>query len=172
LTSDFVLNFEQCFNIVISEPQDLAVLTSISRETKRVTLDLSGGNKYNIVLNGNLISTYENNIDLSLNSGLNIIKVTTNSECQGVFEETIFISEDILFSPNPADESSKLWVGGSDDNINMTLFDISGRVIWTKDDKVPYNRSVNVPFSNMKSGVYILQVDSKTINKSIKIIRK
>ena len=172
LTSDFVSNFEQCFNIVVSEPQDLAVLSSISRETKSVTLDLSGGTKYNIVLNGNLISTYDNNIDLSLKSGINIIKVTTNSECQGIFEETIFISEDILFSPNPADESSKLWVGGSDDNVNMTLFDISGRVIWTKDDKVPYNRSVNVPFSNMKSGVYILQVDSKTINKSIKIIRK
>jgi hypothetical protein len=54
----------------------------------------------------------------------------------------------------------------------MTLFDISGRVIWTKDDKVPYTRSVSVPFSNMKSGVYILQVDSKTVNKSIKVIRE
>jgi hypothetical protein len=98
--------------------------------------------------------------------------VTTNLECQGVYEETIFISEDILFSPNPADESSKLWVGGSDENINMTLFDISGRVIWTKDDKVPFNRSISVPFSNIKSGVYILQVDSKTVNKSIKVIRE
>jgi hypothetical protein len=109
---------------------------------------------------------------LSLKSGFNSIKVTTDLECQGVFEETIFISEDVLFSPNPANESSKLWVGGNDNNINMTLFDISGRIIWIKDNEVPFNRSVSVPFSNLKSGVYILQIESKTVNKSVKIIRE
>ncbi|MDB4113630.1 T9SS type A sorting domain-containing protein [Flavobacteriaceae bacterium] len=172
ITNELFPNFIQCFNINIEEPVDLSVLTSINRENRQVLLNLRGSDSYNIILNGDLIKTSKNNIDLSLKAGFNTIKVTTNLECQGIFEESIFISEDILFSPNPADDSSKLWVGGNDDNINMTLFDISGRVIWTKDDKVPYNRSVSVPFSNMKSGVYILQVDSKTVNKSIKVIRE
>jgi len=172
LTNTLFPDFKQCFNITIEEPVDLSVLTSINREDRQVLLNLRGSDSYNIILNGDLIKTSRNNIDLSLKAGFNTIKVTTNLECQGIFEETIFISEDILFSPNPADDSSKLWVGGNDDNINMTLFDISGRVIWTKDDKVPYNRSVSVPFSNIKSGVYILQVDSKTVNKSIKVIRE
>ncbi|MDB4093754.1 T9SS type A sorting domain-containing protein, partial [Flavobacteriaceae bacterium] len=172
LTNDGFPNYKQCYNLNIEEPVDLSVLTSINRENRQVLLNLRGSDSYNIILNGELIKTSRNNIDLSLKAGFNTIKVTTNLECQGVFEESIFISEDILFSPNPADDSSKLWVGGNDDNINMTLFDISGRVIWTKDDKVPYNRSVSVPFSNMKSGVYILQVDSKTVNKSIKVIRE
>ena len=170
LTNDSFTSYKQCYNLNIEEPVDLSVLTSINRENRQVLLNLRGSDSYNIILNGELIKTSRNNIDLSLKAGFNTIKVTTNLECQGVFEESIFISEDILFSPNPADDSSKLWVGGNDDNINMTLFDISGRVIWTKDDKVPYNRSVSVPFSNMKSGVYILQVDSKTVNKSIKVI--
>ena len=172
LTSDFVSNFKQCFNVVIGEPQDLAVLSSISRENKSISLDLSGGTKYNIILNGNLITTYDNNIDLSLSPGINTIKVTANKECQGIFEETIFISEDILLSPNPANASSKLWVGGFDENVNITLFDITGRVIWTRNDKVPYSRSLNVPFSDVKSGMYILKVDSETIKKSIKVIRE
>ena len=172
LTNTLFPDFKQCFNITIEEPVDLSVLTSINREDRQVVLNLRGSDSYNITLNGDLIKTSSNSIDLSLKAGFNTIKVTTNLKCQGIFEETIFISEDILFSPNPADDSSKLWVGGNDDNINMTLFDISGRVIWTKDDKVPYNRSVSVPFSNMKSGVYILQVDSKTVNKSIKVIRE
>ncbi|MBT3561497.1 MAG: T9SS type A sorting domain-containing protein, partial [Flavobacteriaceae bacterium] len=172
LTNPLFPDFKQCFNINIEEPVDLSVLTSINREDRQVLLNLRGSDSYNIILNGDLIKTSRNNIDLSLKAGFNTIKVTTNLECQGIFEETIFISEDILFSPNPADDSSKLWVGGNDDNINMTLFDISGRIIWTKDDKVPYNRSVSVPFSNIKSGVYILQVDSKTVNKSIKVIRE
>ena len=125
-----------------------------------------------MVLNGNLITTYDNNIDLSLSPGINVIKVTTELECQGIYEEIIFISENILLSPNPANESSKLWVGGNDENINMTLFDITGRVIWTRNDKVPYSRSLNVPFSEVKSGLYILKVDSETIKKSIKVIRE
>jgi hypothetical protein len=172
LTTESFPNLNQCFDANIEQPQDLAVLTSISRENRRASLDLSGGTKYNIILNGNLITTYDNYIDLSLSSGINTIKVTTNLECQGVFEETIFISEDILLSPNPANASSKLWVGGFDENVNITLFDITGRIIWTRNDKVPYSRSLNVPFSNVKSGLYILKVDSETIKKSIKVIKE
>ena len=172
LTTTAFPNMKQCFDANVEQPQDLAVLSGVSRENRRVSLDMSGGTKYNILLNGNLITTYDDNIDLSLSPGINTIRVTANKECQGVYEEIIFISEDILLSPNPANASSKLWVGGFDDNVNLTLFDITGRVIWTRNDKVPYSRSVNVPFNNVKSGLYILKVDSKTIKKSIKVIRE
>ena len=63
-------------------------------------------------------------------------------------------------------------MGGSDDNVNITLFDITGRVIWTRNDQVPYSRSLSVPFNNIKSGLYILKVDSETIKKSIKVIKE
>jgi hypothetical protein len=172
LTSSSFSTLNQCFNANINEPADLSVVSDIDRDKKNITLDLGGGTKYNIILNGNLITTYDDNINLSLSTGINTIKVTANKECQGIFEETIFISEDILLSPNPANAASKLWVGGSDENINMTLFDITGRVIWTRNDKVPYSRSLNVPFSGVKAGMYILKVDSKTIKKSIKVIRE
>ncbi|MBT5012380.1 MAG: T9SS type A sorting domain-containing protein, partial [Flavobacteriaceae bacterium] len=143
-----------------------------NRENRQASLNLAGGTKYNILLNGNLITTYDNKIDLSLSPGINTIKVTTNLECQGVYEEIVFVSEDILLSPNPANSSSKLWVGGNDKDINITLFDITGRVIWTKNDQVPYSRSIDVSFSSIKSGLYILNVNSETINKTIKVIRK
>jgi hypothetical protein len=172
LTTDEFPNLKQCFDANVEEPRDLSVLSSVNRDDRNITLDLGGGTKYNIILNGNLITTYDDNINLSLTTGINTIKVTANKECQGIFEETIFISEDILLSPNPANAASKLWVGGSDENINMTLFDITGRVIWTRNDKVPYSRSLNVPFSDVKAGMYILKVDSETIKKSIKVIRE
>ena len=172
LTTDEFPNLKQCFDANVKEPRDLSVLSSVNRDDRNITLDLGGGTKYNIILNGNLITTYDDNINLSLTTGINTIKVTANKECQGIFEETIFISEDILLSPNPANAASKLWVGGSDENINMTLFDITGRVIWTRNDKVPYSRSLNVPFSDVKAGMYILKVDSETIKKSIKVIRE
>ena len=172
MTTEAFPNLQQCFNANITEPADITVISNVNRDKESVALDLNGGTKYNVVLNGNLITTYDNNIDLSLSPGINVIKVTTELECQGIYEEIIFISENILLSPNPANESSKLWVGGNDENINMTLFDITGRVIWTRNDKVPYSRSLNVPFSEVKSGLYILKVDSETIKKSIKVIRE
>ena len=172
LTSDSFSTLNQCYNGTVNEPEKLSVLSEINRGDKLASLNLSGGTKYKIILNGNLITTYDNTIDLSLSPGINTIKVTTNLECQGVYEETIFVSEDILLSPNPANSTSKLWVGGNDKDVNLTLFDITGRVIWTKNDQVPYSRSVDVSFSSIKSGLYILKVNSQTINKSIKVIRE
>ncbi|MGY8946274.1 MAG: PA domain-containing protein [Flavobacteriales bacterium] len=172
LTSNSFPTLIQDFNITIEEPLDLSVLSTVNREDKLATLNLEGGTKYNILLNGNLITTYDDSIDLSLSPGINTIKVTTNLECQGVYEETIFVSENILLSPNPANATSKLWVGGNDKDVNITLFDITGRVIWTKNDQVPYSRSVDVSFSSIKSGLYILKVNSETINKTIKVIRE
>jgi len=172
LTSSSFPALSQCYNGTINEPEKLSVLSSVSRGDKLASLNLTCGTKYNIILNGNLITTYDNTIDLSLSSGINTIKVTTNLECQGVYEETIFVSEDILLSPNPANSTSKLWIGGDDKDVNITLFDITGRVIWTKNDKVPYSRSVDVSFSSIKSGLYILKVNSETINKTIKVIRE
>jgi hypothetical protein len=172
LTTEEFPNLKQYFKANITQPADLNVISKVNRNKKQVALDLNGGNKYNVELNGNLITTYDDNIDLSLSAGINIIKVKTDFDCQGIYEEIIFISENILLSPNPANESSKLWVGGNDENINMTLFDITGRVIWTRNDNVPYSRSLNVPLSKVKSGLYILKVDSKTIKKSIKVIKE
>ena len=172
LTSSSFSTLKQCFNANINEPKDIAVSSIIDRENKIASLDLDGGSNYNITINGNLIKTSNNFIDLALSPGINIIEVKTDKDCQGVYEETIFISEDIMLSPNPVKSSSTLWVGGNDQNVNMTLFDITGKVIWTRNEQVPYSRSVNVPFSNVRSGLYILKVDSETIKKSIKVIKE
>ena len=172
LTNDLFPNFKQCYNLNIQEPIDLSVLVGINRDNREINLNLSGSSSYNILFNGLNFKTSSSELNLDLKPGVNTIKVSTNLECQGVFEETIFISEEILLSPNPANNESKLWVGGNDNDINMTLFDVTGRIIWTKEDKVPYTRSLNVPFSDIKSGIYILQVESETVNKSIKVIKE
>ena len=172
LTNDLFPNFKQCYDLNIQEPIDLSVLVGINRDNREINLNLSGSSSYNILFNGLNFKTSSSELNLDLKPGVNTIKVSTNLECQGVFEETIFISEEILLSPNPASNESKLWVGGNDNDINMTLFDVTGRIIWTKEDKVPYTRSLNVPFSDIKSGIYILQVESETVNKSIKVIKE
>ena len=96
LTTTAFPNMKQCFDANVEQPQDLAVLSGVSRENRRVSLDMSGGTKYNILLNGNLITTYDDNIDLSLSPGINTIRVTANKECQGIYEEIQYDYPEIL----------------------------------------------------------------------------
>ena len=172
LTSDSIANFEQCFNVVISEPQDLSVLSSRAKGSDIVNLTMSGSKRYTIMHNNKPIITSNSNYGLELNKGLNIIKVYAEKVCQGVYEETIFNSEDILLSPNPARTSSKLWIGGDDKNVNLSMFDNAGRLLWTNENNVPSSRSIDIQVSNLRPGLYYVKVQSETVKKTAKLIKE
>ena len=172
MTSDFISNYEQCFNVIISEPQDLAVLTAKARGSDILNLTMSGSKSYTIMHNNTPIKTSNSKFDLELKKGLNIIKVYAEKECQGVYEETIFNSEDILLSPNPARTSSKLWIGGDDKNVNVSMFDNAGRLLWTNENNVPSSRSIDIQVSNLRPGLYYVKVESETVKKTAKLIKE
>ena len=172
MTSDFISNYEQCFNVTITEPQDLAVLTAKARGSDILNLTMSGSKSYTIMHNNNPIKTSNSKFDLELKKGLNIIKVYAEKECQGVYEETIFNSEDILLSPNPARTSSKLWIGGDDKNVNVSMFDNAGRLLWTNENNVPSSRSIDIQVSNLRPGLYYVKVESETVKKTAKLIKE
>ena len=172
LTSESIANFEQCFNVVITEPQDLSVLSSRAQDSDIVNLTMSGSEIYTIIHNNSTIKTSNSKLDIELKKGLNIIKVYAEKECQGVYEETIFNSEDILLSPNPARTSSKLWIGGNDKNVNLSMFDNAGRLLWTNENNVPSSRSIDIQVSNLRPGLYYVKVQSETVKKTAKLIKE
>ena len=172
LSSDSIANFEQCFNVTITEPQDLSVLSSRAKGSDIVNLTMSGSKRYTIMHNDKPITTSNSNYGLELNKGLNIIKVYAEKECQGVYEETIFSSEDILLSPNPARTSSKLWIGGDDKNVNLSMFDNAGRLLWINENNVPSSRSIDIQVSNLRPGLYYVKVESETVKKTAKLIKE
>ena len=172
LTSDSIANFEQCFNVVITEPQDLSVLSSRAQDSDIVNLTMSGSEIYTIIHNNSTIKTSNSKLDIELKKGLNIIKVYAEKEWQGVYEETIFNSEDILLSPNPARTSSKLWIGGNDKNVNLSMFDNAGRLLWTNENNVPSSRSIDIQVSNLRPGLYYVKVQSETVKKTAKLIKE
>ncbi len=172
LTSDSIGNFEQCFNVIITEPQDLSVLSSRAKGSDILDLTMSGSKSYTIMHNNNPIKTSNSKYGLELKKGLNVIKVYAEKECQGVYEETIFNSEDILLSPNPARTSSKLWIGGDDRNVNVSMFDNAGRLLWTNQNNVPSSRSIDIQVSNLRPGLYYVKVESETVKKTAKLIKE
>ena len=47
---DLISGFKQCFNVVISEPVDITVLSSLVNNSQDLNLDLSGSMNYNCLL--------------------------------------------------------------------------------------------------------------------------
>ena len=172
LTTPSLPNFEQCFNVVITEPDDISVVSDIAIDSDDITLDLSGSTNYNILHNNKYYTTSDSRFNLKLDKGLNFIKVVGDRECQGIYEETVFNSEDILLSPNPATSSSNLWIGGNDNDVSISMFDNAGRLIWTRNNEVNNSRSVDIQVSNLRPGLYYIKVDSETVKKTAKLIKK
>ena len=67
---------------------------------------MSGSNTYNVEINGKRTSVSSDDFDTELNTGLNIIKVYTDLECQ-LNRAGVFISEDIHYYPNPTNNDIK-----------------------------------------------------------------
>ena len=172
LSLDIISGYEQCFNVVISEPVDITVLSSLVNNSQDLNLNLNGSTNYNILHNDKYYTTSDSKFVLPLDKGLNVRKVVGDRECQGIYEETIFNSEDILLSPNPAVNTSSLWVGGNDEDVTISMFDSAGRLLWVKDNDMNSSRNIDIQVSNLRPGLYYLKVDSETVKKTAKLIKK
>ncbi|WP_343487865.1 thrombospondin type 3 repeat-containing protein [Allomuricauda sp. d1] len=167
--------YEQCFDILVQEPEPLSVSSKVSSLDNTVVFNLSGGSKYFIELNGEVFITTENEIELPLSKVQNFISIKTDKNCQGSFEETIILSEKILVSPNPILPSGELniFMGSNfrQKNVEVSVYSIAGTQIFAK--KLPTdNNAVEMNVAGMPAGVYILNIKSGSSMTSYKIIKK
>jgi len=164
--------YQRCYTIEIAEPELLQVTSSINKSGDELRLLLSGSERYNIQINGVTTTTSRQVVDMNLNPGMNSIRVFTDLDCQGIYEEEIFVSEEVVLYPNPVESDAQVYVGGSDTEAQLKLSDMNGSVIFNKNVQVPRNRVTTLNLSNLRSGIYILQISGKTVNQKIKVIKK
>src|SRR5690606_18788475 len=94
--------YVQCFSLQITEPELLSVQSNVNVTGKEITLKFQGGTKYTIDLNGSVYSTEDSEITLPLNAMNNTLSVRTDFKCQGTYEESILLGQDVTIFPNPA----------------------------------------------------------------------
>lgn len=166
-------DFEQCFEVVISEPEPLSVSSKINSLRSEITLDLRGGRQYLIELNGQAHITEESQITLPLNRVENVLRVQTDKDCQGTFEETIFLSTKVLIYPNPVTSGVVNIYLGSDEfeEVTVSLFGANGRQVYQKQHS-PGNGFVELDVSALTQGVYILNVKTPNSLLNYKILKK
>ena len=172
-TVDGQSNFEQCFEVVVGEPPALTAFIEIDDDKRTTSVRMTGSKRYNVTINGLKQIVSGNMFKADLSAGLNIIRVDTDLECQGFVEREVFISEDIHYYPNPTDNDVKVHVGGEDTRVKVSVFSEKGDLIYTREqDIADVSRKTNIDLVNQIPGTYIVVLESKTVRKTFKVVRK
>ena len=165
-------DYKQCFNIVISEPTDLAVLSKVSKENKTVDLSLKGGTVYYINLNEELFITKEDNIRLSLIDGINLLSVKTETECKGTFAETIDLISEILLYPNPSNDIVTIFIGEAlEQGVMVEIYNTNKQLIHKKNYINSNKTSVQISIANYPAAVYWVVVKTAKKQSNFKLIK-
>ena len=160
-------SYEQCFEVVIGEPKTLNAFIDIDNDKKTTTIQLTGSKSYYIEINGVKNQVKSDRFTTILPTGLSIVKIYTDLDCQGLIEREIFISEDIHYYPNPTDKDVSVHVYGEDTLIQVSVFSEKGDLIYTREQQIQdFSRKTNIDLSRQITGTYIVVMEGKTVRKT------
>lgn len=165
-------NYSQCYEVKIEEPEKIVVKSFVSKDSNIVKLTMRGSSQYKVTLNGVDTTVTGTDYTAVLKSGTNTLKVSTDLECQGVFNETIFLSEGIQYFPNPTSGAVQVYLAGEDNEVNVKVFDIAGNQLSDSVKSIQTNRNFQLDLSPYVDGLYLIKLEGKTISKTFKIVKK
>lgn len=165
--------YEQCFNATVSEPENLSVFSRVNSIKKEVTLSLEGGKRYFITLNGITSTTTADEITLALPFTENTLVVKTDKDCQGVYQETILLNDQILVYPNPSTGNTLFINLGlfNQDNVYISVVSLLGAKVLEKNYPVN-NGQIQIDTRGLAEGAYILNIKTEASILSYKIIKR
>jgi hypothetical protein len=110
---------------------------------------------------------------LPLSQVENTLTVSTDTECQGVYKETIFLSSELLIYPNPISSGDlNIYLGNSTSKkVGVSLFDLNGRTVFKKQYS-PVNNEIQFNVDALSKGIYLLNINTESSLMTYKIIRK
>jgi len=164
--------YQQCFEVVIGEPKALSAFIDVDNDKRTTSIQLAGSKSYNIEVNGQRFEVKGDNFNTVLPTGLSIIKISTDLDCQGIIEREIFISEDIFYYPNPTKGEVDVFVNGEDTGVKMSVFTTKGDLVFTRDQKILDSRKTELDLTGVPAGTYLVTLEGKTVRKTFKIVKR
>ena len=163
--------YKQCYDVTITEPQDLAVLSTVNPSDNTIYLAMQGGTIYSIDLNGKLYTTAKNEITLPLLKGKNTLMVSAERECLGLFEKSIFIVDKVLVYPNPFESNLDINIGNDESTTaQIKINSTDGKVVYVN-SFTPSSSNISLDLSGLKAGMYLMKLslgDTESYHKIIK----
>jgi endoglucanase len=165
-------NYQQCFTVIVIEPDALVVSADRSANASYLNVLLNGGELYYITLNDEIIITDESEIELVLSNGTNKLSVRTDKDCQGIYEKTIVNTIQPLVYPNPVHNNLFITMRSLDmENVPLEIYDLAGKLIRSKIYN-PKDNTIQIDLSNMTSGFFILKIVTPEKTYNYKIIKQ
>lgn len=160
-----------CSQVVIVEPDILSVGTEASLDGARLTIDLAGANLYNVELNDAVFQTQAPSITLDLERGVNVLKVYTDTPCQGNYLEQFVRSDVPLVYPNPFEDTISVYFGNPGSVISLKIFTSDGRLVKSMAAQVQAN-GTQIDLDFLSTGLYFVQFTGNGVSGTAKIIKK
>ncbi|WP_158975379.1 reprolysin-like metallopeptidase [Cellulophaga sp. L1A9] len=170
--TDGSITYEQyCFDAVITQPDELEVFAVVSNDGNSVSLDLNGADEYSVSLNGVAVIVTDSSYKISLENGINTLKVETNLPCQGSFEEEYILLDKPFIYPNPASEEVRIFTGVETNNNIVQIFALNGRLVKTSSIASATTELI-ISVANLPPGVYVLKLQSDVLKETFKLIKQ
>ena len=165
--------YEQCFNVVIGQPAALTAYLDVDNDKRTTSIQLGGSSSYNIDINGTKYDVSGDSFIATLPTGLSIIKISTDLDCQGVIEREVFLSEDILYYPNPTQDDVNVHVDGQDTKVTVSVFSEKGSLLYREEQEIKdMSRLTQIDLSKQITGTYIVVMEGTTVRKTFKIVKR
>ncbi|WP_178987860.1 T9SS type A sorting domain-containing protein [Winogradskyella schleiferi] len=164
-------DYQSCYTIVITEPNPLSVFASRPASGSDITLDMSGSTIYYIQFNDDSFTTHNSTFSLQLQQGINQLKVSTDLDCQGVFEEQIIKADEPLLFPNPFKNELNIYDGNAGDEVTVKMYSTFGQLVLTKTfiNQGVYNA---IDTEHLATGIYLMSIQTKSETSTFKIVKK
>ncbi|TRZ43341.1 alpha-amylase family glycosyl hydrolase [Robertkochia solimangrovi] len=170
-TVEGISDYEECFEIAITEPESLEVLSKTDTSGKTVTLELSGSDRYFIEVNGITEETTENSYQVTLKAGSNLINVRGEKLCQGSYSETFYSLSGNKVFPNPVTDRLNIELM-EQDGFSYQLISSGGNVIRSGKIDTGANDLRQLDVSELSPGLYILMVKGNEFQQSFKVVKR
>lgn len=164
-------DYIQLFDVQVKQPDPLVVQAILSPDNQNLRLDLQGADAYFVQVNERTFEVRDASWSADLVKGNNLIRVWTAQDCQGVFNREIFRSEQIQCFPNPCTGPLNVYVAGQDSEVEISLFDLQGRMLTRAKHEMDAMRMVSLDLSHLVAGSYILEATGRTVQQQVKLMK-
>ncbi len=84
----------------------------------------------------------------------------------------MFVSEKVVFYPNPIKDELYLLLPGSDATTQISIYNEQGIELFNKELSIPLSRTVKLQTEAFTNGLFIVHAKGKTIDKTFKVIKQ
>ncbi len=165
--------FEQCFDIVIPEIEELSVNSKINKQGESKTLELevvNGNPPFTLYRNDRVVGSFNNStIVLEIEDG-DLITLRSSLPCEGEFTQKYYLDGNAYIYPNPTSNELSIKTDTAREVLPVRIYDLNGRLISTEKAAVT-NQEIRLNLAELAAGIYLIQVDGES-RQTFKIIKK